>query len=126
MEKQMKKIIALLLVLSTCFLCLASCRKKPQETPDAPVSYEKVRYDVPAGGYDGSEVTITFSHTMGEGLRDVLDLYIEEFNAIYPNITVEHSQVGSYDDVRDTVNKQLTAGNQPNIAYCYPDHVAHR
>ena len=85
---------------------------------------EKVRYDVPAEGYDGSAVTITFSHTMGQALRDVLDEYIVEFNKIYPNITVEHTQVGGYDEVRDQIKQELTAGNQPNIAYCYPDHVA--
>ena len=85
---------------------------------------EKVRYDVPAEGYDGSEVTITFSHTMGEALRAELDAAIERFNAIYPNITIEHSQIGGYDDVRDQIKQELTAGTQPNIAYCYPDHVA--
>ena len=73
---------------------------------------------------NNGEVTITFSHTMGENLRTVLDAYIEEFNKLYPNITVEHSQIGSYDDVRDQIKNELTAGMQPNIAYCYPDHVA--
>ena len=80
--------------------------------------------DDPVVCYDGSRVTITFSHTMGEALRNVLDKYIVEFNKIYPNITVEHTQVGGYDDVRDQIKQELTAGNQPNIAYCYPDHVA--
>ncbi len=81
-------------------------------------------FTVPAGGYDGSEVTIKFYHTMGANLRAVLDEYIVEFNKIYPNIHIEHEQVGSYDDVRDQIKTELTAGNQPNIAYCYPDHVA--
>ncbi len=81
-------------------------------------------YEVPEGGYDGSEVTITFYHTMGQGLRDVLDKYIVEFNKLYPNIKIDHKQVGSYDDVRDKISKEITVGNQPNIAYCYPDHVA--
>ncbi len=81
-------------------------------------------FTVPAGGYDGSEVTIKFYHTMGAPLREVLDIYIADFNAIYPNITVVHEQVGGYDDVRDQVSKEITAGSQPNIAYCYPDHVA--
>ena len=81
-------------------------------------------YQVPEGGYDGSKVTITFYHTMGQGLRDVLDQYIVEFNKLYPNITIDHKQVGSYDDVRDKISKEITVGNQPNIAYCYPDHVA--
>ena len=40
------------------------------------------------------------------------------------NIHIEHSQVGGYDDVRDQIKTELTVGNQPNIAYCYPDHVA--
>lgn len=81
-------------------------------------------FAVPEGGYDGSEVTIKFYHTMGSNLTTVLNAYIEEFNALYPNIHIEHSQVGSYDDVRDQVSTEITVGSQPNIAYCYPDHVA--
>ena len=79
---------------------------------------------VPEGGYDGSAVTIKFYHTMGQNLRDVLDLYIPEFNKIYPNITIQHEQVGSYDDVRTQISTEINVGAQPNIAYCYPDHVA--
>ena len=120
----MKKIIALLLIfaMSCCmFACnMGNTGNQGGETP-AP---EKVRYEVPAGGYDGSEVTIKFSHTMGEALRKELDAAIERFNEIYPNITIEHGQIGGYDDVRDQIKQELTAGNQPNIAYCYPDHVA--
>ena len=74
--------------------------------------------------YDGSEVTLVFYHTMGQNLRDVLDAYIPVFNEMYPNIHIEHEQVGSYDDVRSQISTQLTAGESPNIAYCYPDHVA--
>ena len=81
-------------------------------------------FEIPEGGYDGSEVTITFYHTMGSNLSDVLNIYIEEFNQLYPNITIVHEQVGGYDDVRDQIKTELTVGNQPNIAYCYPDHVA--
>ena len=81
-------------------------------------------FQVPEGGYDGSPVTITFYHTMGSNLSEVLNLYIEEFNKLYPNITVNASQVGSYDDVRDQISTEITVGSQPNIAYCYPDHVA--
>ena len=62
---------------------------------------------VPEGGYDGSEVTIVFYHTMGAKLREVLDRYIVEFNKLYPNIKIDHQQVGSYDDVRDKISKFL-------------------
>ncbi len=81
-------------------------------------------FEVPEGGYDGSAVTITFWHSMGAKLQGVLDTYIAEFNKLYPNITIEHRSIGDYDGVRDQIKTSLTAGNQPNIAYCYPDHVA--
>jgi len=118
-----KRIISLLLVLSMIFSAAAmvSCNGGEGEGEQ---SAGKVAYEVPAEGYDGSAVTITFYHSMGQKLQDVLNTYIPEFNKLYPNITVEHSSMGNYDGVRDQIKTALTAGNQPNIAYCYPDHVA--
>ena len=82
-------------------------------------------FTVPASGFDvNKEITLTFYHTMGANLREELETAIADFNVLYPNITIEHTQVGNYDDVRDQISTELTVGNQPNIAYCYPDHVA--
>ena len=81
-------------------------------------------FTVPTTGYNGDPITIKFYHTMGQNLRDELDTYIAEFNLIYPEITIEHEQVGGYDDVLSQIKTELTVGNGPNIAYCYPDHVA--
>ena len=81
-------------------------------------------FQVPANGYDGSEVTITFYHTMGQNLTPVLEDYIKEFNVLYPNIHVVWTAVGGYDDVRDQISTEIPVGSQPNLAYCYPDHVA--
>ncbi len=134
-----KKIVATLLLVAMLVSVLAGCQVtvggNKGTTPPANNGENQgeaagegtaspYNFTVPAGGYDGSEVTIVFYHTMGANLREVLDFYIEEFNKIYPNIHIEYEQVGSYDDVRDTISTELTAGNQPNIAYCYPDHVA--
>ncbi|MBE6547795.1 MAG: extracellular solute-binding protein [Ruminococcaceae bacterium] len=74
--------------------------------------------------YDGGEVTITFYHTMNARYQMVLDKYIDKFNQMYPNITVKHTQAGGYDEVRDQIKADIVNGTQPNIAYCYPDHVA--
>lgn len=81
---------------------------------------------VPEGGYDGSEVTIKFYHTMGSNLSDVLDLYIASFNKLYPNIHIAWEKIGGYDDVRSQISTEIGAGQhtEPNLAYCYPDHVA--
>ena len=70
------------------------------------------------------KINITFYHTMGANLRTVLNDYLAKFEALYPNIHVMHEQVGSYDDVRTQIATELTVGGGPNIAYCYPDHVA--
>ena len=78
----------------------------------------------PITPYDGSEVTVTFYHTMGANLRAVIDKYIPEFNKMYPNITIDHQQMGDYNGVRDQISTELTARNSPSLAYCYPDHVA--
>ena len=112
--KGIKKILvlALALVLS---VSLASCKKR---------GGAQANFVVPEGGYDGSEVTVTFYHTMGSNLSDVLNVYIESFKELYPNITIVSTQVGGYDDVRNQISTELTVGAGPSLAYCYPDHVA--
>ena len=112
---KMKKLIALVLAAVMVFSGTA-CSKKTEGG--------KASLAIPSGGYDGSDVTIRFYHTMGANLSTVLNAYIEDFNKIYPNIHIEASQVGSYDDVRNQISTEITVGDQPNIAYCYPDHVA--
>ena len=77
-----------------------------------------------AVAYDGSEVTVKFYHTMGKNLQAVLTRYIDVFQGIYPNITIEHKQQGGYPDLRDQITTELSGGNAPHLAYCYPDHVA--
>ncbi len=115
----MKKILVAVLLLALCINCFAfvGCDNTDKKGSGA--------YELSEGAtYNGEEVEITFYHTMGANLRTVLDKYIVEFNKMYPNIKITHSQEGGYDDVRDKISKELTVGNQPNIAYCYPDHVA--
>ena len=110
-----KSLVALLLVFAIAFsmLALVGCRRTPIANADL------------SGGYDGSAVTIKFYHTMSAtNLQPVLDDAIARFNELYPNITVEHKQVGDYDAVRNQIKNELTVGDQPNLAYCYPDHVA--
>ena len=133
----MKKLVAVFLLLATlCSLMLTACgggtlpTTAPSTTEGTPnLSNPEIEvkpdFEMPEGGFDTTKpVTIKFYHTMGENLRTVLDAYIVEFNKIYPNITIQHEQVGSYDDVRNQISKEIPAGLQPNIAYCYPDHVA--
>ena len=111
-----KSLIAIVLVLAMCLgaLTLVGCGGRG-----------KIANADLSGSYDGSEVTIVFYHTMSAtNLQPVLNDAIERFNELYPNIHIEHKQVGDYDAVRNQIKTELTVGGQPNIAYCYPDHVA--
>ncbi|MDE7439432.1 MAG: extracellular solute-binding protein [Clostridia bacterium] len=81
--------------------------------------------EMPESGFDTTKpVTITFHHTMGRMLSDVLQGAIDDFTDIYPNITVNEEAVGTYEDVRDQTLKEIEEGNQPNVVYCYPEHIA--
>lgn len=111
MLKKKNLLVILLVLIAFVFVGCGSKKAKPN-------------FIVPDGGYDGSEVTVVFYHTMGSNLSDVLDEYIAEFNKLYPNIHIDSQKIGSYNDVRDQISTEITEGNQPNIAYCYPDHVA--
>ena len=67
----MKKFLSVLLAACLC-LSLAACGN----AKDGAKTNAKSNFDVPAGGYDGSDVTIKFYHTMGSNLTDVLNIYI--------------------------------------------------
>ncbi len=121
----MKKIIiSAVLLMAMCFGLASMVGCNIVNNNAANLGALSSEFVIPEEGYNGEPVTINFYHTMGSNLRDVLDAYIIEFNKLYPNITVNHEQVGGYDDVRDQIKTEITVGGQPNIAYCYPDHVA--
>ncbi len=68
--------------------------------------------------------TIVFYHTMGDKLQAVLKVAVAKFNEVYPDWTISESAVGNYNAVRDKCTANLAAGAQPDLAYCYADHVA--
>ena len=81
---------------------------------------------IPAEGYDGSDVTIKFRHVITKDDQlAILNDAIAEFNKTYPNIHVELENVGgSYNGILSSTKEELPAGNEPNIAFCYMDHIA--
>ena len=100
MKKKALILLLVLVVACTSLLALAACNK------------------------DDGKTHIVFYHTMGANLREVLDKYIAKFEAMYPDYKIDSKQVGSYDDVRNQISSEIMVGNQPHIAYCYPDHIA--
>ena len=94
----------------------------PEETTPVETTTGDISLEQPPE--EEKKIKIVFYHTMGESQRNILNKYIVEFNKLYPDIVIEHKQVGYYDDVLDQIMTEIIVGDQPNIAYCYPDHVA--
>lgn len=67
--------------------------------------------------------TIVFYSTMGTSLEDIADLVIAGFKLKYPDWTIVH-ETNSYDDIFAQIKTDLQSNKQPDIAYCYADHVA--
>ena len=82
-------------------------------------------FEMPEGGYDGSKVSITFAATSGQTLRGKIEDALVRFNELYPNITVTlDTSKQNYDELNKRIGTQLTSNKQPNIAFCYSDHIA--
>ena len=85
----------------------------------------EANYVVPEEGLDETQkIEIEFYHTMGTNLQDILQTAIDAFEEKYPNFTVNAQQIGNYDAVRNQISTEIPQGLEPDIAYCYPDHVA--
>ena len=116
MKKIITSILAAAMLLAVCLGSFTGCTQQQNQAID---------FVIPEGGFDTeTPVTITFYHSMGAALQGILDEAIAAFTEKYPNITVEHSSYGDYNGVRDQIKNEIAVGNPPNIAYCYPDHVA--
>ena len=76
------------------------------------------------GSKSNPEKTIVFVSTMGDALQKVANVAIENFETKFPGWKIDHQQPGGYDQVRDRVIGDLGADTQPDLAYCYADHVA--
>lgn len=116
-------------------LGLASCEMPGGPTkktdPTTPASGQEAKklvdwYELdPEDNYDGSNVTINFWHRMGEANQQILQKWIGEFNAIYPNITVnEEKKAEDYDGLEDKIALAITTKTTPHISESYPDHIS--
>ena len=113
-----KRIVALLLIAVMTIGMLTACGGSGKKGAAGDVVTAE-------GGFDiNKPVTITFYHQMGAELQKILATAIEDFNKFYPNITIKAETMGDYDGILNQIQTEINVGNQPNLAYCYADHVA--
>jgi multiple sugar transport system substrate-binding protein len=118
----MKKIFLVTLMLLAVFT-LAACGDRGAEQTGRIVEWYELSED--ASLDTEQDITITFWHTMGADNQALLQSWIEDFEALYPNIDViEEKKADDYTQLSDKVALAITAGNAPNIVQSYPDHIA--
>ncbi|MCM1042650.1 MAG: extracellular solute-binding protein [Corallococcus sp.] len=101
MKKLLTSLIAVVMLLACSLTLFVGCQD--------PIDYEH---------------TIIFYSTQSDALQQQTNIAIANFEAKFPGWTVLHQQPGGYDDVRDKIVGDLQNGQQPDLAYCYADHVA--
>ena len=131
MQKRLLAILfAVVMLLGVC--SMSGCRRggdqqgsqNPGSNNMQPPAAQQI-VEVKEDSFDFKEpVTISFTHTMGAKLQEVLNFHIEEFNKIYPNIKIVHQSAGGWGDINGQINTEIAGKNPPNVVYCYPDHVA--
>ncbi|MBU1092859.1 MAG: extracellular solute-binding protein [Firmicutes bacterium] len=70
-------------------------------------------------------IEITLWHAMGAANQALLQKYADNFQLLYPNVTVIiPAGVGNYDTLKTNMINAITAQDMPNLVQAYPDHVA--
>ena len=86
-----------------------------------------------ASSFTENSYTVTFQSTMGHELQKVITdrlvdgKYLPGFDGSVsgsPRIEVKLTTVGNYDALRESVITNIPTGGQPDLAFCYPDHIA--
>jgi ABC-type glycerol-3-phosphate transport system substrate-binding protein len=69
-------------------------------------------------------IEIELWHSNGATIENALNQYAEDFEELYPNITVTITKNGNnYDELRENMVNAIRGGQIPNIIQNYPDHV---
>lgn len=111
----MKKLCSFLLLM-LCLTLLSGCHG----------TSEKNEFEVPEA-FDTSkhyEITFWAKNDTNKTQTDIYKKAIEDFQALYPNITVNLRLYTDYGKIYNDVITNLSTNTTPNVCITYPDHIA--
>ena len=114
-------ILSLLLSLCGCHGTKAERSSEPAEKPDASTIYQ-----IPESFDTSRKFEITFWAKNDTNMTQV-DIYkqaIADFEALYPNITVNLRLYTDYGRIYNDVITNIATNTTPNVCITYPDHIA--
>ena len=111
----MKKVISILLLLALA-LSFGGCHKASLLEPfDIPETFDTSR---------NYEITFWAKNENNINQQEVYKRAVEEFQKLYPNITVKLKMYSDYGKIYDDVITNIATNSTPNVCITYPDHIA--
>lgn len=112
----MKKVVSLLLTLGMS-LTLAGCHGTKAESSG---------FTMPDSFDESKKYTVTFwaKNDTNKNQTEIYKQAIEDFEQLYPNITVNLKLYTDYSKIYNDVITNISTGTTPDVCITYPDHIA--
>jgi len=124
--KKFSKILAYILATSVCCLSLFSCHGKLEtEASKEEIQTEETHKE--AIDFDESKkynLTFWAKNDTNITQKEIYEKAIEDFCALYPNISIKFKLYTDYSDIYNDVITNISTDTTPNICITYPDHIA--
>ena len=112
----MKKLLSLVLALLLCCTFLAGCHgSKDMNVFAVPENFDTSR---------NYEISFWAKNDTNATQVSIYKQAIEDFEALYPNITVNLRLYTDYGKIYNDVITNIATGTTPNVCITYPDHIA--
>ncbi len=110
-----RKIIALLLTLASVLSLTACHGTRDMNTFEIPEEFDTSR---------NYEITFWAKNDTNKAQTDIYEQAIADFEALYPNITVNLRLYTDYGKIYNDVITNISTQTTPNVCITYPDHIA--
>lgn len=112
----MKKCVSLLLTLALFMTLFTGCHGARERSAfTVPESFDETRQ---------YEITFWAKNDTNKTQVDIYKQAITDFQALYPNITVNIRLYTDYGKIYNDVITNISTGTTPNVCITYPDHIA--
>ena len=120
----MKKLLCVLLVICSLFSLTACHGKKVNR--GQPATKPITNFDIPKEFDTSRQFEISFwaKNDNNAVQRDIYKKAVADFEALYPNITVNLKLYNDYGDIYKDVITNIPTNTTPNVCITYPDHIA--
>jgi len=103
-------------VVTTALLLLTGCHgSKERKSFDVPEEFDTTKQ---------YEITFWAKNDTNKAQTNIYKKAIEDFQSIYPNITVNLRLYTDYGKIYNDVITNISTGTTPNVCITYPDHIA--